>query len=94
MSIESLSLAKKLLPAFLRGLGLCDLPSNSSVGVARSGLIVCKDPDAPKRRLLGVSKCNLCQPPAALRYEVIAEGKTSPVVWQGPPGNPQRLHPG
>jgi hypothetical protein len=53
------------------------------IGVARSGLIVCKDPDAPKRRLLGVSKCNLCQPPGALRYEVIAEGKTSRVVWHG-----------
>src|SRR5262249_52054467 len=53
------------------------------IGVARSGLIVCKDPDAPKRRLLGVSKCNLCQPPAVLRYEVISEGKTSRVVWHG-----------
>jgi hypothetical protein len=53
------------------------------IGAARSGLIVCKDADAPHQRLLGVSKCNLCKPPRVLRYEVAAEGKSSRVLWLG-----------
>jgi hypothetical protein len=53
------------------------------IGVARSGLIVCKDPDAPKQRLLGVSKCNLCAAPGPVRYEVVAADKTSRVNWLG-----------
>ena len=53
------------------------------IGAARSGLIVRKDPDAPHQRLLGVSKCNLCKPPRVLRYEVVAEGKSSRVLWLG-----------
>jgi hypothetical protein len=34
LGIEALALAKKLPPSFLRGLGLCDLPSNSGVGIS------------------------------------------------------------
>ena len=53
------------------------------IGVARSGLVVCKDPDAPKQRLLGVSKSNLCEQAGPLRYEVIAADKASRVNWLG-----------
>jgi putative DNA primase/helicase len=51
--------------------------------MCEKGLIVHKDPDAPHERLLGVSKCNLCEPPRVLRYEIEAEGKTSRVLWLG-----------
>jgi hypothetical protein len=53
------------------------------LGVARSALIACKDPDAANERLLGVSKSNLCKPPGPLRYEIIPAGTSSRVVWLG-----------
>jgi hypothetical protein len=53
------------------------------IGAVRSGLIVCKDPDAPHQRLLGVTKSNLCKPPKALRYELVDADPAPRISWEG-----------
>ena len=51
------------------------------IGAVRSGLIVCKDPDAPHQRLLGVTKSNLCRPAKALRYELVEAVPAPRISW-------------
>lgn len=51
------------------------------IGAVRSGLIVCKNPEAPHERLLGVSKSNLCKPAKTLRFQLDDSAETSRVRW-------------
>jgi hypothetical protein len=52
------------------------------IGAARSGLLACKDPDHPKRRLLGVTKGNLCQQPKTVPFELLDNNGVPIVQWQ------------
>jgi hypothetical protein len=54
------------------------------VGVARSGLIVARDPDAPERVVLASTKSNLGPPPPALNYRLVGcENGAARVEWEG-----------
>ncbi len=51
------------------------------IGTVRSALIVCKDPEMPHQRLLGVTKSNLCRPAMALRYELVEAVPAPRISW-------------
>jgi hypothetical protein len=54
------------------------------VGVARSGLIVARDPDAPERVVLASTKSNLGPPPPSLNYRLVGcENGAARVEWEG-----------
>lgn len=54
------------------------------VGVARSALIVVRDPDLPERVILASNKTNLGPPPPSLNYKLIGcENGAACVEWQG-----------
>jgi hypothetical protein len=63
-----------------RGLG-----SVGIIGAARSGLLLARDPDDPRRRILALSKGNLTRPPASLafRLEDVPGSQVARVVWDG-----------
>lgn len=54
------------------------------VGVARSGLLVARDPDAPERIVLASTKSNLGAPPPSLNYRLVGcENGAARVEWDG-----------
>jgi hypothetical protein len=54
------------------------------VGVARSGLIVAHDPDAPERCVLASTKSNLGPPPPSLNYRLVGcENGAARCEWEG-----------
>lgn len=54
------------------------------VGVARSGLIVARDPDATERVVLASTKSNLGPPPPSLNYKLVGcENGAARVEWEG-----------
>lgn len=54
------------------------------VGVARSGLIVARDPDDPTRVVLASNKSNLGPPPPSLNYRLVGcENGAARVEWEG-----------
>jgi hypothetical protein len=55
------------------------------IGAARSGLLVCKDPDNPDHRVLASSKCNLAKLPPSLAYALdTAPNGALRIGWIGP----------
>jgi hypothetical protein len=52
------------------------------IGAARSGLLVCKDPDRPKGRFLGVTKSKLCQQAKTVTFELLDKNGVPVVQWQ------------
>jgi hypothetical protein len=54
------------------------------VGVARSGLIVARDPDAPERVILASTKSNLGPPPPSLSFRLVGcDNGAARVNWEG-----------
>jgi|GEM_PF-523180 len=56
------------------------------IGAARSGLLVGKDPDDERKRVLVGVKHNLSAPPQALAFhmEAASDTSTASIVWDGP----------
>lgn len=54
------------------------------IGAARSGLLVCKDPDRPDYRILASTKCNLAKLPPSLAYALeTAPNDALRISWKG-----------
>jgi hypothetical protein len=59
--------------------------SIGTLGAARSGLLVARDPDSPEHRVLVCTKPNLSAAPRSLRFRVVpAEPGACRVEWCGP----------
>ena len=53
------------------------------IGAVRSALLVARDPDDPRRRVIAPMKQNLCEPGAAVAFSLEPAGKAVRVVWSG-----------
>ncbi len=53
------------------------------IGAARTGMLVARDPDDEKARVLAPSKNNLAEEPESLRYRVEAAGIAAKITWMG-----------
>jgi hypothetical protein len=65
-------------PAIKRGSG-----SSPSAGLARTVMLVGKDPIGGDRRVLAMVKTNLDATPRSLCFRVIRKGTTSTIQWEG-----------